>query len=336
MPRRSGQSGAARSGPSGGPSGGAEGVPALTPEWRRRSEEYEGYLRIECGLAARTVEAYRRDLRDLLADLMARGIGSPAQVTPRILSEHVQHLHAERGLVATSVTRHIATLRSFFAWLVGRAEIAESPALLLERPARGRRLPKAASPGQMQRLVTIPAPPPRAHARTTLLWLRDRAMLELLYASGLRASELVNLGLRDVTESGTLLRVTGKGGRTRIVPVGAPASAALARYLSECRPALVRRGMRERGQVFLSATGRPLDREAVWQIVKRRAREVGLGSIHPHVLRHSFATHLLSGGADLRVVQELLGHADISTTEIYTHVDRQRLREVHQKHHPRP
>jgi integrase/recombinase XerD len=172
------------------------------------------------------------------------------------------------------------------------------------------------------------------------LWMRDRALLELLYACGLRASEVADLSVGNTHETLGVVLVTGKGDKQRLVPIGRPAQSAVAAYLAGCRARLARPDNRDKGRLLLSTSGRPLDRIAVWQIVKRNAAKAGLlgkgHRIHPHVLRHSFATHLLAGGADLRIVQELLGHADIATTQVYTHVDATRLKEVQRKFHPRP
>jgi integrase/recombinase XerD len=180
----------------------------------------------------------------------------------------------------------------------------------------------------------MPPEPSTAEDRPPV-YLRDLALLELLYASGLRASEIAGVGLADLHQGLGVVRVTGKGSKDRLVPVGGPARRAVADYLDRCRPLLARPGGADRGRLFLSIRGRPLERVAVWQIVRRAARRAGLPPTHPHVLRHSFATHLLSGGADLRVVQELLGHADIATTQIYTHVDSTRLKSIHSRFHPR-
>ncbi|MCA9290540.1 MAG: tyrosine-type recombinase/integrase, partial [Phycisphaerales bacterium] len=199
-----------------------------------------------------------------------------------------------------------------------------------ETPTRWKRLPGVLTPKQMRDLLEAPNPD------AGRLWLRDRTMLELMYAAGLRASEVGVLALRDHNDTLNVLRVTGKGRKQRLVPIGRPAQAWTRRYLEELRPHLARfDDGRDDQRLLLSHTGRPLERVAVWQIVRRNARLAGIRDVHPHRLRHSFATHLLAGGADLRVVQELLGHADIATTQIYTHVDRSRLREVVRKHHPR-
>ncbi|HYE03236.1 MAG TPA: tyrosine recombinase [Phycisphaerales bacterium] len=309
------------------------------------------FVRIECGLADNTVHAYRRDLADLLADLAARGRTDPAQITPRDLADHLAMLHRERGLESSSVIRHLATIRVFCRWMVATGRLAEDPAEALERPTRWRNLPGVLSPRQVRALLAAPAPAaepsPDAAAEGRaggargvsarlrgLLYLRDRALLELMYACGLRASEAATLGVADLHPAlGTVL-VTGKGNTQRLVPVGAPALAAVTEYLARLRPLLARRRV-DAGRLLLSVSGRPLERVAVWQLVRKHARAAGLRRVHPHMLRHSFATHLLAGGADLRVVQELLGHADIGTTQVYTHVDPTRLRHVHRTFHPR-
>lgn len=316
--------------------------PAAPPSslggWAQPVREFLAFLRVEAGLAPATIEAYGRDLRDLAVDLRAdrgerdrRPIDDPAQTGPEDLAGHVRRLCTERGLLASSATRHLATVRVFFRWLAANRRIACDPARLLDRPARTRTLPGMLTPGQMKRLLT--APDPQASA----LWLRDRCMLELMYAGGLRASEVGGLRLDQYSRQLAMLSVIGKGNKQRLVPIGRPAEEWTERYLAECRPHLARFGDgRDRERVLLSHTGRPLDRVAVWQIVHRNALAAGLADVHPHLLRHSFATDLVRGGADLRVVQELLGHADIATTQVYTHVDRSRLREVIRRHHPRP
>lgn len=288
------------------------------------------YLRIEAGLAPATLEAYAHDLRMLVEDLRAEGVSGPRGVQPAHLHAHVRSLHRERGLQPSSIARHLAAIRVFFRFLFANGLVPEEPTKFLETPTRWKRLPNVLSPSKMRRLVEAPS---AEHGR---LWLRDRAMLELMYAAGLRASEVGALKLRDYNPTLGVLLVNGKGGKQRIVPIGAPAKEALASYLEELRPTLARHDdARDGHHLLLSNSGRPLERVAVWQIVGRVANRAGLGHVHPHMLRHSFATHLLIGGADLRAVQELLGHSDIATTQIYTHVDRTQLREVVRKHHPR-
>lgn len=297
----------------------------------RPVRDFLTWTRIEAGLAPATREAYARDLQELAGFLRARGFQNPGDVGPAELAEHIQHLARERGLQPSSITRHLATIRVFFRWLCANNRIQLDPARLLERPTKWRRVPGVMSPRDMRRLVEAPQP---EHGR---LWVRDRCMLELMYAAGLRASEVGALRLDEFHETLASVTVTGKGSKQRIVPIGDPAMHWTTRYLQEVRPDLVRfQDGRDQQRLLLSFTGRPLERVAVWQIVRKFAAVAGLKDIHPHKLRHSFATHLLIGGADLRVVQEMLGHADIGTTQVYTHVDRSHLREVVQSHHPRP
>lgn len=316
-----------------------DGQRSISDDWARLERAFIGYLRVECGLAPSTIEAYQRDLLALLADLTEAGAAAPPGLTPRLLADHIARLSRERGLAGSTVARHLATIRVFCRWLLARGLIQSDPTEILQTPTRWKRVPGVLSPGQMRRLVDAPQPPDPPQTGAPL-WIRDRAILELMYSSGLRASEVGAIGLTDVLDTLGTVRVTGKGSKQRLVPMGEPAHEALGRYLHECRPVLARlasdQGRKlDRGRVFLTRTGRPMERVRVWQIVKKYAARAGLADVHPHTLRHSFATHLLSGGADLRVVQELLGHADITTTQIYTHVDRSRLREVHRLHHPR-
>jgi integrase/recombinase XerD len=297
-----------------------------------------GFLRVECGLSENTLLAYGRDVTDLLADLVGHGVRTLESVSARALSSHMVALKTERSLSGSSVIRHLATMKVFFRWALAQGLIEEDPTDVLDRPTRWKKLPDVLSPKDMKALLAAPAAQEGARKGADAgppLWLRDRALVELLYACGLRATEVCTLSLHEVHPSLGAVRVTGKGNKQRLVPMGKPARAALDEYLEKCRPALVKPGGRDKGRVLLSRSGRPLERVAVWQIVGRYARAAGLRNVHPHVLRHSFATHLLVGGADLRVVQELLGHADIATTQIYTHVDRSRLKSVHEKHHPR-
>ena len=285
--------------------------------------DFLAFARVEAGLAAATLEAYARDLADLVRDLEARGITDPATVQAEDLAEHLRSLSRVRGMQPTSIARHLATLRVFFRWLEANRRIEQDPARLLERPTRWKKLPGVMSPRSMRQLVEAPRP------EFGRLWLRDRAMLELMYAAGLRASEVGRIRLNEFHEETMLVTVHGKGARTRIVPIGEPARDWTLKYIDEERPRLARfKDGRDEHRLLLSAGGRPLERVAVWQIVRKYASLAGLEGVHPHLLRHSFATHLVQGGADLRVVQELLGHSDIGTTQIYTHVDRSHLRDV--------
>lgn len=293
--------------------------------------EVLNWLRIEAGLSAATLEAYERDLNCLVEDLVQQGVDQPQDVTPRHLSDHLQHLHRDLDLQPSSISRHLSTIRTFFRFLEAEKRIDRNPASPLTPPTRWKRLPGVMTPRQMKALLEAADP------GSGRLWQRDRAMLELMYAAGLRASEVGSIRLHEYKETLGVVLVHGKGNRERLVPVGEPARNAVRDYLESLHPQLTRfADGRDDQRLLLSNTGRPLERVAVWQIVRRLAERAGLTNIHPHMLRHSFATHLLAGGADLRVVQELLGHSDIATTQIYTHVDRSRLKSVVAQHHPRP
>ena len=302
---------------------------------RRR---FINFIRTECGLLPASIEAYSRDLETLLIDLQSRGINDAHDSTPESLINHIRSLTKDRGYAGTTVSRHIATIKVFYRWLYANDKIPDNPADHLDQPAKWKKLPGVLTPGQMKKLLAAPRPPEKATSQPPL-YLRDRAILELMYASGLRASEVGNINLADLQERLGVIRVLGKGDKHRLVPMGTPAIMALDQYLKECRPMLITAeraaDKRDQGKLFLSRTGRPIERVRVWQIVKHWSTRAGLKNIHPHMLRHSFATHLLAGGADLRIVQDLLGHADITTTQIYTHVDRSKLRETIKKLHPR-
>jgi len=283
------------------------------------------FIALEKSLSPRTVEAYARDLGQAEAALASRGVDL-ADATREDLTEYERHL-AGLGLAVRSSRRKLSAVRSFFRFLAREGMRKDDPASLL-RPPKGRMsLPSAVSVEAVTAMIEVwkDADP---------LSLRNRAILELAYGCGLRESELIDLTPDRVFLGDSYVRPCGKGGRERIVPLGGPARRALARYLDEARPALARR--RTFPNLFLSFRGRPLSRMSIWEIVERSAVLAGLPEkVHPHLLRHSFATHLLEGGADLRVVQELLGHADIRTTEIYTNIDRTHLSEVMDDCHPR-
>ena len=292
--------------------------------------DFLAWARVETGLSPATLEAYARDLRQMAEDLTKHRVKHPGKVTMQHLAEHLQRLRRERGMEPSTVTRHLATIRVFYRWLHAERRIERDPARLLERPHRWRKLPGPLTPGQMRKLVEAPT------AEHSEMWLRDRAMLEIMYAAGLRASEVGTLKMNDYNDTLASVMVLGKGNKQRLVPLGDPAVNAIRQYLNECRPGLARfRDGRDKFRLVLSFSGKPLERVAVWQIVRKYAAIARVPGVHPHKLRHSFATHLLAGGADLRVVQELLGHSDINTTQVYTHVDRSRLHDVLLKHHPR-
>lgn len=293
--------------------------------------DFFGYLRVEAGLSPATLEAYRNDLDQLRLDVIAEGIKCAGKITPALLATHIRTLHKERGLKAASVARHLSTIRMFFRFLHASHRIETDPARLLETPTRWKKLPDVLSPQKMKKLIEA------ADQGSGRLWQRDRALVELMYAGGLRASEVAGLKPDDFKEALSVVLVTGKGNKDRLVPIGRPAKQAVQEYMEQLRLTLLKfEDGRDKGRLLLSNTGRPLERVAIWQIIKRLAKRAELGDIHPHTLRHSFATHLLAGGADLRVVQELLGHSDIGTTQIYTHIDRTQLKAVVAKYHPRP
>lgn len=293
-----------------------------------RFEQFQDYLTFERGLSDRTASAYGRDLNRWASFLAEAGVTGPADVTPAHLRDWVFGLK-DAGLAPTSIRRAQSAVRTYFAFLLAEGAVTADPTERLESPKLGRRLPDFLTHAEIQALLDAPDPssPP--------FW-RDRAILELLYATGMRVSELAELSLATLDLDEGFLTVFGKGSKERLVPVGAPALRALGRYLRDVRPTLDKGKGKAKGRVFLNARGGPLSRVAVWALVKESARRAGIAKkVSPHTLRHTFATHLLKGGADLAAVQELLGHADISTTQIYTHVDREYLRDVHRKYHPR-
>jgi integrase/recombinase XerD len=286
------------------------------------SPAVESFLALSAArLAPRTVEAYRRDLADLESWLG----GSPAEATNDQLAAYVAQLRAD-GLAATTIARRVAALRSFYRHQVLLGARSDNPAAELELPRRRRALPRTLSPGEVERLID-------AATGTTPRSLRDRALVELLYGAGLRVSEAVGLERAGVDLEQRLVRVVGKGSKERIVPIGREAVEALRRYVSRGRPYLDKR---HRPELFLNAQGGALTRAGAFLILRRLAEGAGLEPerVHPHLLRHSFATHLLEGGADLRSVQEMLGHADLATTELYTHVSDRRRRELYFQAHP--
>ncbi len=297
------------------------------------------FLRIECGLVPASIEAYMRDLESLMLWLQSHGIDDVIDTTPEALIGHVRAMSRDRGYASGTISRHLATIKIFYRWLLATGKIENNPADHLDQPTKWKKLPGVLTPGQMRRLLDAPCAPEKVVKGMPPLWMRDRAILELMYASGLRASEVGTIGQMDILEKLGVVRVLGKGNKQRLVPMGKPAQHALDVYMKECRPLLItaqRAGeKRDQGKLFLSRTGRPIERVRVWQIVKHWAKVAELGKAHPHMLRHSFATHLLMGGADLRIVQELLGHADITTTQIYTHVDPTKLHETVRNLHPR-
>ena len=302
--------------------------PAVTPDEVLR--RYLDHIRVERGLATNTVAAYRRDLAGYLGFLEGRGLSDLSEVTPVEISEYVRELFASSS--PSSTARRVVSVRSLHQFAFDENLTPSNPAAEVAVPKQPRLLPKALSVPEVERLLS-------AVDRDDVLGLRDAALLELLYSTGARISELCVLDRDDVTpllaEPEAGLRLCGKGGKERIVPVGSYAREALEAYLVRARPELAKAGRGE-GALLLNQRGRRLSRQSAWGVLRRVAAAAGVrAEVSPHTLRHSFATHLLEGGADLRVVQELLGHASVATTQIYTLVTIDRLREVYQMAHPR-
>ncbi len=289
-------------------------------------EGFQDFLSMESGLSRNTVESYLRDIRRLAAFLASRGLKDAGGVDPSVLRAFIFHLK-DLGLAATSIRRQISATRMYFRFLTGEGLIQSDPTGELEIPKTWRKLPAVLAVSEVEALLAAPSPDEK------LAW-RDRAMIEVAYATGMRVSELVGLTLSDLLLDEGLVRVVGKGSKQRLIPIGRRAIGAASIYLRDIRPALDRGQTRRR--FLLNARGRPLSRVGAWGVIKKCARRASIQKrVTPHTLRHSFATHLLEGGADLRAVQEMLGHADLSTTQLYTHVDRDYLRSVHKSYHPR-
>jgi len=288
-------------------------------------DRFTAHMRLERGLSAHTVEAYARDLARFLDFLEHEGLDL-GEVTEEHVQRYLEGLI--KRLSARSVARNLSAIRMFFRFLAAREELSENPARRLKGPKLPKRLPGVLSSHEVDRLLSQPD-------TSTALGLRDRAMLELLYATGLRVSELVGMKTLGLNLEAGFVRTVGKGSKERVVPMGERAASAVRAYLREGRPILATREASP--FLFLGRGGRPLTRQGFWKILKRYGVLARIRKpLSPHVLRHSFATHLLEGGADLRSVQVMLGHADIVTTQVYTHVSRERLKEVHETAHPRP
>jgi len=286
-------------------------------------ETWLDHLAAERGLSANSVAAYRRDLETLSRQLAGRALVSTGQDDLLLVLRKMR----TAGRSPRSVARWLVAVRGFFGWLAEQGMIEDNPAARLEAPKVWKSLPKVLDGADVERLLDAPD-------RLDPRGARDAAMLEVLYATGLRASELVGLRLRDLRLDAGYLSCVGKGSKERVVPLGAEASAALSAYLGSAREALLA-GKRS-DAVFVGRAGAPLTRQGFWKLLKAHGRRAGIrASLSPHVVRHSFATHLLENGADLRAVQMLLGHADISTTQIYTHVNRERLKRLYRDFHPR-
>lgn len=288
---------------------------------------FEDTLTIEEGASPRTLDAYRRDVIRCASYMRAHNIHAVQDITSGALREFVYHLK-DLGLAGSSIRRNISAIRTWYRILLAEGIVQHDPTERLDSPQRWRSLPEVLTVDETTRLLAAPGLDER-------LAFRDRAMLELAYGAGLRVSEWIGLASKDVLLEESLVRVFGKGSKERLVPIGRSAIGAVAVYMRELRPVLERGA--GQGILFLNAQGHPLSRMGAWKILRKYVQLAGIEkAVSPHTLRHSFATHLLEGGADLRAVQEMLGHADIATTQIYTHVDREYLREVHRQFHPRP
>lgn len=290
------------------------------------SDQYINYLLFEKGLAEKTIESYSRDLTRYLYFLNSKGIRKIAETDTPLILQHLINLRND-GLGSRSTARHLVTLRGFYKYLVQEKVIKRDPARLVDLPKSGLKLPDVLSVAEIKLLLNLPD-------TNTPLGLRNAAMLELLYASGLRVSELVNLKLLDLNTEAGFVRVMGKGSKERIIPIGIYAQNRLHDYIESARPLLLKDRVSQ--YLFVARAGKPMTRQGFWKLLKRYALQAGITKkITPHSIRHSFASHLLEGGADLRTVQVMLGHVDIATTQIYTHVARDRLKQMHAKYHPR-
>ncbi len=298
----------------------------MQPSIDQLADQYFNYILVEKGLAEKTIDAYSRDIVRFLVFLKEHDIDTLVDVDTKLILHYLIHLR-DAGLSTRSRARHLITLRGLFKFLVQEKIIDKSPAQLVELPKQGQKLPDILSQSEVEQLLRVPD-------RTVPIGVRDAAMIELLYAAGLRVSELITLKLQDVNLEACFTRVFGKGSKERVVPFGRYARESLDLYIQHARPQLLKSYTSL--FLFVARAGNPMSRQGFWKMLKRYALKAGIAkNITPHTLRHSFASHLLEGGADLRTVQVMLGHVDISTTQIYTHVARRHLKEMHEKYHPR-
>jgi len=290
-------------------------------------DQFLDYISLERGLSKNTIAAYRRDLDKLAAFLKKRHITSFKDAKKSDITDFMFR-QKDKGLSANSVARGLAAMKVFFRFLAREGFLKTDIASVIETPKLWKHLPEVISFNEVDKLLKAPG-------LKDWMGIRDKAFLELMYATGLRASEVVNLNIGDVNLDLGVLKCLGKGSKERIVPLGKEAKTAIKRYIDNARPKLIKTSS-ERG-LFITRLGRKMSRQMLWKIIKRYAKKARINKeIMPHTLRHSFATHLLERGADLRIVQELLGHANISTTQIYTHINKERLKSIHRKFHPRP
>lgn len=290
-------------------------------------KEYLTYIKLEKNLSENSVESYKNDLTKFILYLNKVGLKDLNNVTPSVIAEYFNRQRKQEMSGSTSA-RYLSSLKGFFSYLYNQSYVENDPTDVLTSSSRRRRLPSVLTINEINKILKIPE-------TKAILGLRDRAMLELCYSSGLRVSELINLKINDLLFGDDVIRVLGKGSKQRIVPVGRSAVKWVTEYLKNARPSLENK-IRSGNIIFLNRRGTKLSRMGIWKIFNRYTKEAGIKKeVHPHTFRHSFATHLVEGGADLRAVQEMLGHSDISTTQIYTHIDRDFVKQVHKDFHPR-
>jgi integrase/recombinase XerD len=289
-------------------------------------DQFLNYLSVEAGLSANTIDSYRNDLKGYIKFLEKRKVTAIEKVSAKEISSFVGWL-SDRRMAPGSISRKLTSIRRFHRFLVAEERVDSDPTSALDSPKLWRKLPSVLTAEEMERLIDQPK------GRDALA-LRDRAILEFLYATGVRISELIGIKRKNVMAEVELIRVIGKGQKERVVPIGKHALQAMQAYLDQSRPQLANENSED--VLFLNRRGRPFSRMGLWKVLRKHVMGAGITKkVTPHTIRHSFATHLLEGGADLRAVQEMLGHADISTTQIYTHLDREYLRQEHREHHPR-
>ena len=290
-------------------------------------KEYLAHLKLEKNLSANTVSSYQIDINAFVAFIKNENINDPSRVTTENISRFFKILK-DIGLSATSSARYFSSLKGFFLYLLRNKYILKNPIEKISAPKISQKLPAVLTVNEVEKILCLPDVGNK-------LGIRDKAILELFYACGTRVSELINLKIGDLFLKEEIIRVFGKGSKERLIPIGSSAINWMEQYLIKSRPLLMKKSKSE-NYLFLNSRGSKLSRMGVWKIIDRYVKEAGiLKKVHPHTFRHSFATHLLEGGADLRAVQEMLGHADISTTQIYTHIDRDYIKQVHKQYHPR-
>lgn len=293
------------------------------------SDSFRTYLVVVRGLSQNTVESYITDLSKFTSYLNKSGITSPEQIKPEKISSFIKHLQETHRLSSRSINRCIVSVKQFFKYLLIEGDISEDPTENIVTPRTGKQIPETMTLEEVEKILSAP------ESKNSYEGIRDSAMLELLYSTGLRVTELVELEHKNINLEQGYLTTLGKGKKERILPMGREAVRKLSGYLINSRPYIIKNRISD--YLFVTRRGTRFTRQGVWKLIKTYARETGiLREISPHTLRHSFATHLLERGADLRTIQILLGHSDISTTQIYTHVERERLKEMHKKYHPRP